>query len=320
MPRILKIIFLAVALPTCSAFAQIRVGLIGLDTSHVTAFAEMLNNPQSPDHIAGARIVAGYPGGSPDIPSSADRLPQYTATLRDKYGVEIVPSIPELLARVDAVMLTSVDGRPHLEQIRPVIAAHKPVFIDKPLAASFKDAREILRLCAAAQVPCFTASALRFYPSITALRASPAETLAVDAYSPAPLEPHHPDLYWYGIHGVEILYTLMGPGCQWVERSFSDDQEVVTAQWTDGRIGVFHGFRKGDHGYGATVYTTRGVRLSDPVKGATYKQLLMEIVKFFQSGVPPVKPQETLEIFAFMDAAQLSRQRAGARVELREIQ
>jgi predicted dehydrogenase len=301
----------------CSA--EIRVGLIGLDTSHVTAFAEMLNNSQSPDHIAGARIVAGYPGGSPDIPSSADRLPQYTAALRDKYGVEIVASIPELLARVDAVMLTSVDGRPHLEQIRPVIAAHKPVFIDKPLAASLKDAREILRLCAEAGVPCFTASALRFYPAITAVRASPTETLSVDAYSPATLEPHHPDLYWYGIHGIEILYTLMGPGCQWVERSFSEDQEVVTAQWKDGRMGIFHGFRKGDHGYGATVYTNAGVRLSEPVKGATYKQLVMEIVKFFQTGVSPVKPEETLEIFTFMDAAQLSRERGGTRVWLTAV-
>ena len=302
-----------------SCFAQIRIGLIGLDTSHATAFAEMLNAP-GPDHIAGARIVAGFPGGSPDIPASADRVAQYTATLRDKYGVEIVAGIPELLARVDAVLLTSVDGRTHLAQIRPVIAAHKPVFIDKPLAASFADAREILRLCAAAQVPCFSASALRFYPSITAVRATAAETLAVDAYSPATLEPHHPDLYWYGIHGIEILYTLMGPGCQWVERSFSDDQEVVTAQWKDGRIGVFHGFRKGDHGYGATVYTTAGVKLSEPVRGATYKQLLVEIVKFFQSGAAPVKPEETLEMFAFMDAAQLSRQRGGARVSLTAIQ
>jgi predicted dehydrogenase len=306
-------------LSSLAGSAQIRVGLIGLDTSHVTAFAEMLNDPKSPDHIAGARIVAGFPGGSPDIPASADRLPQYTATLRDKYGVEIVASIPELLTRVDAVMLTSVDGRPHLAQIRPVIAAHKPVFIDKPLAASLADASEILRLCAEARVPCFTASALRFYPSITAVRATAAETLAVDAYSPATLEPHHPDLYWYGIHGIEILYTLMGPGCLWVERSFTDDQEVVTAQWKDGRVGVFHGFRKGDHGYGATVYTTGGVKLSEPVKGATYEQLLVEIVKFFQTGVAPVKPEETLEIFAFMEAAQLSRQRDGARVWLTAI-
>jgi hypothetical protein len=311
---------LTLVLVLCSVAAsaqEIRVGLIGLDTSHVTAFTELLNDAKNPEHVPGARVVAAFAGGSADIPSSIDRVPQYTATLRDKWGVEIVPSIDELVARVDAVMLTSVDGRPHLAQIRPVLAAHKPVFVDKPLAASLSDAREIFRLCAAAKTPCFSASALRFYPAITALKAP--DIVSVDAYSPATLEAHHSDLYWYGIHGVEILYTLMGPGCAWVERAFTDDQEVIVAQWKDGRIATFRGTRKGDHGYGATVQTMKGMKLSEPVTGGVYKQLLQEIVKFFQTGVAPVSAAETLEIFAFMDAAQLSRERHGARVELSEI-
>ncbi len=303
----------------CSLSAQeIRVGLIGLDTSHVTAFTEQLNNHTVP----GAKVVAAVAGGSPDIPESVNRMPQYIATLRDKWGVDIVAGIPELLTRVDAIMLTSVDGRPHLEQVRPVIAAHKPVFIDKPMAGSLKDVREIFRLCAEAKTPCFSASSLRYYPTITALKAAaPALLLAVDAYSPATLEAHHSDLYWYGIHGVEILYTLMGPGCRSVQRTFTDDQEMVVGVWKDGRIGTFHGFRKGDHTYGATLYPTKGAaKHSEPVVGATYKQLLEQVVKFFQTGAAPVTPEETIEMFAFMDAAQLSRQRGGARVELSEIQ
>jgi predicted dehydrogenase len=319
-------ISLAVALAFCGVVTasgqtsaqEIRVGLIGLDTSHVTAFTELLNDPRNPDHVPGARVVAAFAGGSADIPSSIDRVPQYTATLRDKWGVEVFASIPELIARVDAVMLTSVDGRPHLAQIRPVLAAHKPVFIDKPLAASLADAREIFRLCAESKTPCFSASALRFYPSIAALKPEPKapDIISVDAYSPATLEPHHPDLYWYGIHGVEILYTLMGPGCAWVERAFSEDQEVTVAQWKDGRMATFRGTRKGDHGYGAMVQTPKGMKLSEPVKGVIYKQLLQEIVKFFQTGAAPVSAAETLEMFAFMDAAQLSRERGGARVTL----
>ena len=205
-----------------------------------------------------------------------------------------MPSIAELVARVDAVMLTSVDGRPHLAQIRPVLAAHRPVFIDKPLAGSLSDAREIFRLCAEAKTLCFSASALRFYPSITVLKAP--DIISVDAYSPATLEPHHPDLYWYGVHRVEILYTLMGPGCVWVSRTFTDGQEVTVAQWKDGRVATFRGTRKGDHGYGATVQTTKGMKLSEPVKGMIYKQLLQEIVKFFQTGVAPVSAAETMEI------------------------
>lgn len=309
-----SLILLLLLLSAAASAQDIRVGLIGLDTSHVTAFTALLNDPANPDHIAGARVVAAYAGGSPDIPSSIDRVPEYSSALHDKWHVEIVATIPELAARVDAVMLTSVDGRPHLAQIRPVLAAHKPVFIDKPLAASLADAREIFRLCAETKTPCFSASALRFYPAIATLKS--AEIISVDAYSPASLEPHHPDLYWYGIHGVEILYTLMGPGCKWVERTFTDDQEVTVAQWKDGRVATFRGTRKGDHGYGAMVQTPKGMRLSEPVKGVIYKELVAEIVKFFRSGVAPVTAAETLEMFAFMDAAQQSRERGGVRVEL----
>jgi predicted dehydrogenase len=298
---------------------DLRVGIIGLDTSHAVEFTKLLNDPKNPAHIAGARVVAAFPGGSADIPSSADRVPQYTATLRDQWQVEIVADIPALLARVDAVLLLSVDGRPHLEQIRPVIAARKPVFIDKPLAASLKDAREIYRLCAEARVPCFSASALRFYPGIQAMKTTAGEIIGVEAFAPATLEPHHPDLYWYAIHGVEILYTLMGPGCRWVQRTFTDDQDVIVAQWSDGRTATLRGTRKGPHLYGATVYGSKSVRLSEPVQGALYQGLVTEIVRFFQTGRPPVSPEETLEMFVFMDAAQLSRQRDGARVELGSV-
>jgi len=298
---------------------ELRIGLIGLDTSHAVEFTKLLNDPKNPAHVAGARVVAAFPGGSADLPSSIDRVPQYTATLRDQWQVEIVADIPALLARVDAVLLLSVDGRPHLEQIRPVIAARKPVFIDKPLAASLKDAREIYRLCAEARVPCFSSSGLRFYPGIQALKTAAGEIHGVEAFSPAPTEPHHPDLYWYGIHGVEILYTLMGPGCQWIERTFTDDAEVIVARWKDGRTATFRGIRKGPHEYGATVYGSKGVRLSEPVRGALYQGLVTEIVRFFQTGRPPVPPEETLEMFTFMDAAQLSRQRDGARVDLGSV-
>jgi len=303
------------ALPLKVCAQELRVGLIGADTSHVTAFTDLLNNHTVP----GARVVAAVAGGSPDIPESATRMPGYIATLRDKWHIELVATIPELLEKVDAVMLTSVDGRPHLEQVRPVIAAHKPVFIDKPMAGSLKDVREIFRLCAETKTPCFSASSLRFYPTIEAVK-SDTLPISVEAFSPATLEAHHSDLYWYGIHGVEILYTLMGPGCRSVQRSLTDDQEITVGVWKDGRIGTFHGFRKGDHGYGATVFTAKGAKHSDPVVGATYKRLLEEIVKFFQTGVAPVSPEETIEMFAFMDAAQLSRQRGGVRVELSEIQ
>ena len=199
----------------------IRAGMIGLDTSHVVAFTQILNDPKAAGELRQLKIVAGFPGGSPDNPSSWDRVPQYTKELRGM-GVEIVGSIDELLKKVDVVLLMSVDGRPHLAQARPVIAAGKPLFIDKPMAASLADAMEIFRLAEEKHVPCFSSSALRFSSGFQAVRQKKSrfgDVRSCLAWSPLHLEPHHPDLFWYGIHGVETLYTIMGPGCETVTRA-----------------------------------------------------------------------------------------------------
>src|SRR5262249_54001219 len=152
----------------------------------------------------------------PDIPDSRNRLDNYTKTLREEYKVEIVDSIPDLLGKVDAVLLESVDGRPHLQQVIPVLKAGKPVFIDKPLAGSLADAVRIAELAKEHRTPCCSSSALRYYPGVQPLKTSPkvGKLRACSVWSPCSLEPHHPDLYWYGIHGVETLFTVMGTGCE----------------------------------------------------------------------------------------------------------
>ena len=141
----------------------LRAGIIGLDTSHVVVFTRLLNAPSPKPELAGVRVVAAYPGGSPDLPSSRDRVAGYTNQLREKYEVAIVESIEELLPRVDVVLLESVDGRPHLAQATPVLKAGKRVFIDKPLAASLDDARAIVALSKETGTPFFSASSYRFH-------------------------------------------------------------------------------------------------------------------------------------------------------------
>src|SRR5438552_206503 len=103
-------LFLLAAL-CCSLTAQIRLGIVGTDTSHVIAFTKLLNDPKNKDHIPGARIVAAYKGSSPDIESSASRVDKYAAELQKDWGVEFVPDIPTLCQKVDAVLLASLDGR-----------------------------------------------------------------------------------------------------------------------------------------------------------------------------------------------------------------
>src|SRR5262245_25157708 len=298
-----------------------KIGIIGCDTSHVTAFTKLLNDKSDPNHVPGARVVAAFKGGSPDVESSRARVDRFTAELKDKWGVELVGSIEELCRKVDAVLLESVDGRPHLNQVRPVFAAKKRVFIDKPLTTSYSDAREIAKLAREAGVSFFSSSSLRYADDIQAMRRNEklGGMLGAFTYGPAPTEPHHPDLFWYGIHAVEMLYALMGTGCESVARTRTDGADVVVGKWKDGRIGTMRGIRDGKQDYGAVAFGAKANLTTPTPMKSDYRDLLVEVVKFFQTGTPPVAPEETLEMMAFMEAADLSKARNGAPVLLKEI-
>jgi hypothetical protein len=298
-----------------SACAQIRIGIAGTDTSHVPAFTSMLNDPAHKDHIPGARVVAAFKGGSPDLPSSWDRVEKYAEEIRSKWGVEIVPDIPTLLSKVDAVLLESVDGRAHLPLFREIVKGGKPVFIDKPLAASLEDAREIARLAREHNVKWFSTSSLRYGPNMDAIRRP--DATGVITWGPSPIEPSHKlDLSWYGIHAVEMLYALMGPGCVEVTRVHTDGADVVSGRWKDGRVGLVRLGRPSSP-YGAVVFGPKGVSANADTLYTGYAPLVREIVKFFQTGQPPVAEEETLELFAFLEAARLSKERGGAPVAVR---
>jgi hypothetical protein len=307
----MKFFLLFVALSVSAA--DLRLGIIGTDTSHVTAFARTLNDPAFPDHVSGAHIVAAYKGGSPDIPQSATRVDGYATELSTKWGVKLVDSIRELCPLTDGLLLESVDGRPHLAQFREAAACGKPVFIDKPLASTLNDAREIARVGKERKVPWFSSSSLRYSP-IVDLR-SP-EAIGAMVWAPGPTEPHHQlDLSWYGIHGVEMLYTLMGTGCVEVTRTSSPDSDVITGRWKDGRLGTVHTQRPYGK-YGGVVFLKGQKLQAAPDIAFSYVPLVKEIVRFMQTGVTPVPNAETLEMFAFMDAAQRSGEQGGKPIRL----
>jgi hypothetical protein len=297
---------------------QLKVGIIGLDTSHVIAFTNLLNADEPKQELTGVRVVAAFPGGSDDVESSRTRVQGYTEEMR-KMGVEIVDSIDALLSKVDAVLLESVDGRPHLAQIEPVLKAGKPVFIDKPVAGSLADAIAVFRLAQQYNVPCFSSSSLRFSPGIIGMRGNDklGEVRGCVAYSPCHLEPHHPDLFWYGVHGVEILYTIMGTGCKSVTRTHTPDTDVATGIWRDGRVGTYRGIRNAATDYGAVVFGSKSIQPSGSYAG--YEPLVVEIVKFLRSGKPPVSAEETIEMFAFMEAADESKRQGGVPVTLESV-
>ena len=295
------------------ARAEIRLGIIGTDTSHATAFARVLNDPTAPDHLQGAHIVAAWKGGSPDIKESAGRVDQFAKELKDKWNVKIVGSIADLCPAVDGLLLESVDGRSHLAQFREASRCGKPVFIDKPLASTFADAKAIARIAHERNIPWFSSSSLRF-SSIADMRTP--DMISAIVWAPGPLEAHHQlDLSWYGIHGVEMLYTLFGTGCTEVSRISSPDSDVITGLWKDGRLGTVH-LQRPYGKYGGVVYRKDETLNAKPDISFSYVTLVKQIVKFMETKVAPVPNDETVEMFEFMDAAQRSLAEHGALVKL----
>jgi WD40 repeat protein/predicted dehydrogenase len=313
-----KIAMKAETASKADAKARLRVGMIGLDTSHCAAFTQVLNDPKASPDVAGFRVVAAYPRGSADIVSSTERIPEYTKDFR-KRGVEIVDSISALLPKVDVVLLETNDGRPHLEQALTVMKAGKPLFIDKPIAGSLADAIAIFEAAKRYHVPVFSSSSLRFGKhTLEARNGKIGVVQTCETTSPCHLEKTHPDLFWYGIHGVESLFTVMGTGCKSVRRTQSTaTDDVVVGRWEGGRVGTFHGTRSKASGYGGKATGTKGSLDVGSYDG--YRPLVVAIVNFFRTGIAPVKEDETLEIYAFMEAADESKRQHGAEVTLASV-
>ncbi len=287
-----------------------HIGIIGLDTSHSQVFTRLINEGS----WNGFKVVAAYPEGSKDIPSALKLRPGVTEGV-EKLGVKLVDSIDALLREVDYVLLETNDGRPHLSQVLPVLKARKPVFIDKPIAATLADAKAIFKAASEYQTPVFSSSALRFDTGVQqVVKGKIGKVLGADVYTPAEIDKNHLDMAWYGIHGVEMLFTVMGSGCKSVSRVHEADTDLITGIWDDGRIGTVRGIRKGAASIAGTAFGEKGIAPLGPF--SSYQPLIEEIIQFFKTGKPPVSPEQTLEIFTFMQAADLSKKQNGKKINL----
>jgi len=295
----------------------LRAGIVGLDTSHVPAFTKLFNDPKATGDLAGIKVVAGYPGGT-DMPASHDRVAKFTEQVRGM-GLEIVDTISALMDKVDVVLLESVDGRIHLQEAREIFKAGKPVFIDKPVAGSLADAIAIFELAKKHNVPCFSSSSSRFGEDLRLLvdNSDAGETLGASTWGPCSYQSGTPDMFFYGIHGIEALFTLMGTGCETVTRVKGQDNDQVTGLWKNGRIGTYRGIVKGKADPGAVLYGSKGLLVGGKKGG--YEPLCQQIGRFFKTNVPPVSVEETIEIFAFMEAADESLRQGGKPVAIADV-
>ncbi|MCM3123832.1 MULTISPECIES: Gfo/Idh/MocA family oxidoreductase [unclassified Mesobacillus] len=282
----------------------LTIGMIGLDTSHCLEFTKLLNDPDHPFHVKGGQVAYAYPFYSEDLEISKDRVKGYTETLRNEFAVKIIYSIEEVARMSDAILLTAVDGRKHPELFKQLLPYKVPVFIDKPLALSLREAKEIYSLAESHDVPVMSSSSLRYAESFrTLIDQHKEEITGIYVHGPLPQQPLMPGYFWYGIHMIEMVVAAMGLGTKevWVKKSC--DHETVMVEWTDGRHAVVRGEYEWHSRFGVTIHTSSGFYNADISKDAKpfYASLLEQAIHFFQTKKSPVLKEETLEVIRVIE-------------------
>ena len=289
---------------------DVRIGLLGVNTSHAGAYARILNEREA---VPGARIRWVWGGQvRADQPDAR--------TLAATYDIDHVVGEPtQLIGQTDLVLVVddAGHGRQHVPQARPFVAAGIPAFLDKPMSTNLAEAAMLFRLAAEHGVPVTSASALRFATEL----AQESERIAglgeiSSAISVGPGEWFH-----YGVHAVEQLYAVVGPGVEWVQRASWPDRDVAVLGYVDGRpSAVVQTLRDAACGFHLTLYARNG-RHSVAIEDfdAFYTAQLRAVVDMVHTGAPPVPAAETLELLAVLRAGELSAEAGGERVYLSDV-
>ncbi|MEW9082119.1 Gfo/Idh/MocA family protein [Caldanaerobacter subterraneus] len=290
---------------------MLKIGIIGLDSSHAVEFTELLNNDHNPYHVKGGKVVIAYPGGSKDFELSISRVGEYTKILKEKYGVQIVDSPEEVAENSDGILIESVDGRVHFEQFSKIVSYKKPVFIDKPISLSSEETSKMFEIAEKYGIPLMSSSALRYAEGLckTLSSINKEDIIGVDVYGPMPLQPTQPGFFWYGIHMVEILFTILGRNFKFVKAINNDDHDLVIGVWEDGRIGTVRGNRKGNNNFGALIHLQKYTKFVDinAFPKPYYASILEKIMEMFVKGMAPIEPDETKQIIRFIEIANQCR-------------
>ncbi|MDA1166550.1 MAG: Gfo/Idh/MocA family oxidoreductase [Planctomycetota bacterium] len=331
---LLAVLLLCPVCESVSAAEPVRVGILGIDNYQSLAFTQVWHKPpeDNPD-AGGLKVVAAWRGGSPDIEETLVDIERWEPHLI-KHGVTMEDSIDAVLQKCDAVMIMSIDGRAHLKVAEQALKAGKPTYIGRPMAASLEDVIAIFDLAKQYDTPVFSCSQHRYSPGFIGMRNHPevGEVIGCNVFGGCPTVDHHPDLFWHAVHSFDTLYTIMGPGAVSVTRARTDDAELITGIWKDGRIGSYRGIRRGALKYSATVFGDKGVApagiygYAAPVKGVVpkgrymgYEALATEIAKFYKTRQLPIELSETIELFGFMEAAHESHRRGGIPIRIDEV-
>jgi hypothetical protein len=292
---------------------SLKIGMIGLDTSHCLEFTKLLNDPEHPFHVEGGRIVAAYPFYSEDLEISRSRVQGYTETLKKDFHVKITDSIKETAKVSDAILLTAVDGRKHLELFKELLPYKLPVFIDKPIALSSEEAEELYLLAAEHDIPVMSSSSLRYAESFSKVLGKHADDITgIYVHGPLPMQEQMPGYFWYGIHMVEMVIAAMCTGVENVLVTSNSEHETVLVEWTDGRHAVLRGEYEWHSRFGATLHTNSGFYNADIASDQKpfYSSLLEQILVFFKTRNSQVPKEQTLEVIRLVEMINKARSEA----------
>ncbi len=300
-----SVVFLAFS--RAATAQDLRLGILGTDSSHAVEFTRILNDAAAADHVAGAKVVVAYKGGSPTLPFSRDRIQKFTDTLQKTWSIPFVSNIRDLCTNTDAILVLSVDTSARMRELGEAASCHKPLFVDKPLGGTLAQAQQVAHFLDEQHIPWFSSSSLRY-----GHEQRPAGVLGAETWGPGKYIEGFPlDLTYYGIHSIESLYSIMGPGVIQVAQTRTEGTGIITATWADGRVGTVR-LIHADSVYGSLIYKAGGhAEIESNLQGPGYAPLLKEIVAFARTGKSPVPEEETLEIFFVMDAAGQSLEQGG---------
>lgn len=281
-----------------------RIGAIGIDSSHLPEFSRRIKEM----HDAGrtpCRVTKFWTDGRHDWPVASD-VEKWRQQAID-LGVEPAGSIEELLDSVDGVMVLAVSGARHLEFARPSLERGMPTYVDKPLTCDLEEARTLLGLARKTGAPCYSASSLRFATELEAIdRGELGDIVAIDAFGPGELNDGAPGLLHYGVHTIEMVDAIWGPGVKRVSAIEFPDRHLVDLEYGDGRYARLRLERRGAYDFGATV---QGVKATHQFKvnfGPVYGRLVQGMTQFFEGGPAPADLRDIVENVAVMLAGNAS--------------
>lgn len=285
----------------------IKTAVVGMDTSHAVEFTKFIQDPALPaeNHVDGMKVTAALRFETPF--QNKDGLDNRQAYL-ESVGVKVTEDFDQAVADCDAIFLEINDPSLHLEYFKKCAVLGKPIFLDKPFAASTNEAVEILKTAKENNVRFFTASSLRFDANIQEASAQMGFIDQGIIWGPVGKAAAGSSIVWYGVHAFEMLEKIMGPGAIAVTTVPDKCGYVCTVAYKDGRRGVVN-LSGNNWSYGGVLRKGGENRLFSFVGGANlYRNLISTIGEFFAGKEVGVPLHESFEIMALLEAAELSLQ------------